>query len=161
MKSFKILFIVLALVLIVGGLFTCGNKDIEKSVNYLNKMNEFAASEGFLSSVKGLVDEAIVIGEDSIKNFDNAKFSADFTKVLDTKGNEIAKEVGMKDLATVNAAIVKHKDNSEIKELLAKYNETIKKLRTDLEKEGTSKASGKEEETTEGSGETVPGDTQQ
>jgi len=160
MKSFKVLFIVLVVVLIIGGLFTCGNKDIEKSVNYLNKMNEFAASEGFLSSVKGLVDEAIVIGEDSVKNFDNSKFSADFTKILDTKGNEIAKEVGMKDLASVNSAIVKYKDDSEIKDLLTKYNETIKKIRTDLEKEGTTKASGTEEETTEGSGETAPGDTQ-
>ena len=159
MKSFKILFIVLVVVLIIGGLFTCGNKDIEKSVNYLNKMNEFAASEGFLSSVKGLVDESIVVGEDSVKSFDNAKFSADFTKILDTKGNEIAKEVGMKDFATVNSAIVKYKEDSEIKELLTKYNETIKKLRTDLEKEGTTKASGTEE-TTEGSGETAPGDIQ-
>lgn len=176
MKSFKILFAVLILVLVIGLLFTCGSKDIDKAAKYITKMNEYIASEDFSTAVKGLVDEAIVTGEDSVKNFDNAKFSADFTKILDTKADEVAKEVGLKDSKNANLILDKNKKEDKIKDLLVKYEETIKKMRTDLEKEGTTKAAGTEEteeETTtdetgtnsntpdNNTGETVPENSQQ
>jgi hypothetical protein len=95
MKSFKILFAVLVVLLIFGGFISCGSKDTDNAVKYLTKVSEYIASQDFKSSVSGLVDGAIVAGTEGEKNFDNAKFSADFTKTLDSKKDEIAKSVGL------------------------------------------------------------------
>lgn len=139
MKSFKILFAVLVVVLMVGGLISCGSKDTDNAVKYLTKVSEFIASPDFKTSVSKLVDGAIVEGTEGVKNFDNAKFSTDFNKILDAKKDEIAKSVGFKDSKDATSVIDKVKDQPVVKDLFTKYQDTEKKMRTDMEKEGNTK----------------------
>lgn len=139
MKSFKILFAVLVVVLMVGGLISCGSKDTDNAVKYLTKVSEFIASPDFKTSVSKLVDGAIVEGTEGVKNFDNAKFSTDFNKILDAKKDEIAKSVGFKDSKDATSNIDKVKDQPVVKDLFTKYQDTEKKMRTDMEREGNTK----------------------
>ena len=139
MKSFKILFAVLVVMLIIGGFISCGSKDTDNAVKYLTKVSEFVASPDFKTSVSKLVDGAIVTGTEGVKNFDNAKFSSDFTKILDTKKDEIAKSIGFKDSKDASSVIDKVKDQPAVKDLFTKYEESVKKIRTDMEKEGNTK----------------------
>lgn len=139
MKSFKILFAVLVVVLIIGGFISCGSKDTDNAVKYLTKVSEFITSQDFKTSVSKLVDGAIVTGTEGMKNFDNAKFSTDFTKILDTKKDEIAKSIGFKDSKDATSIIDKVKDQPVVKDLFTKYQDAEKKIRTDMEKEGNTK----------------------
>ena len=139
MKSFKILFAVLVVVLIIGGFISCGSKDTDNAVKYLTKVSEFVTSQDFKTSVSKLVDGAIIEGTEGVKNFDNAKFSADFTKILDTKKDEIAKSIGFKDSKDATSIIDKVKDQPVVKDLFTKYQDAEKKIRTDIEKEGNAK----------------------
>ncbi|MBN1634576.1 MAG: hypothetical protein JW917_10450 [Ignavibacteria bacterium] len=139
MKPFKILLAVFVVALLIGGLMSCGSKDTDNAVKYLTKISEFIASQDFKTSVSGLVDGAIVESTEGEKNFDNAKFSEDFNKILDSKSDEIAKSVGFKDSKDATAIIDKVKDQPVVKDLFEKYDESVKKIRTDMEKEGNTK----------------------
>jgi|WetSurSiteA1Bulk_404760.scaffolds.fasta_scaffold54223_2 hypothetical protein len=129
----KYLFIVLFAFL----LLSCGNnsKGKQKTVLYLNKSREFAASEEYVKIHISAKDSSVRKDESGKYFLDEKNYRKIFNSVLEKKFNGIASACGFKDFKDADSYVIEFKDDSEVKPLLDKYVQELKERHDFIEKE--------------------------